>query len=362
MALSGAAVCVLLINASCPRSPRKFAFLSPGEACSFDRTEVEPYASGITVAEPGKLYSISTSTQGDVVYLAGNLPLIITVPHGGTDEPADIPDRGALCGNSANDAATIELACELVAALRTKTGGNYPHVIINYLSRSRVDQNRDWGEECNPVTGRGSEAWLDFHQRFFGAVAAESVMNGFGSGLVIDLHGKLDNYGAAVMAGYNLTSSDLSNDDGALNDPANGYAEKSSLRFLSHRLGGTIDFASLVRGAGPGHESFGALLQGGLASMNLIFGTHYTIVPRDDLKKPFPYLSGEYNIRAFGGAKHEGLDNLYEYTDARFISGLQLEVGRELRTGNLPVRKAFAGKVADAAVEYIESNFGIVIL
>ena len=319
-------VCVAVPLASCKRSPKK-----------------------------NQSSLLSMIDQKDVVYLEGNLPIIITVPHGGTASPGAIPDRNPLCLggiSTGNDVATIDLAYDIVEAIKNISHGKSPHVIINNLSRSKIDQNRGWGEDCNPVKGRGGEAWTDFHERFTGSIAINAVLNTFGKGLYIDLHGKPDNYGAAVMLGYNLTSTDLRASDDTLNVPANGYAEKSSIRFLSMHVGDEIDFADLLRGNVSGHESFGSILQEGLDELN----EGFTVVPRDNLKEPSPYLSGEYNIQAFCGV----MNNRYGYTDSRFISGFQLEVCREIRDSD-SLRKDFAQKVAEAVRTYLARHYHIEI-
>jgi hypothetical protein len=356
MLLAGAA----MFFASCEPKPYNVAYI-PDVKYAFTLPSLSSYKIGETEAVPGCLYSIDTSEPGDVVYLAGNLPIIISVPHGGTALP-DIPDRDTSCPdgiNTGNDVNTIELAWDIVEALMNSTNGKYPHVIINNLARIKVDQNRAWGENCNPVSGRGGEAWNDFHERFISTVAINAVLEKHGTGLYIDLHGKPDDYGGAVMVGYNLTSTVLFNSDDTIDDPANGYADKSSLRFLSMKLGAKIDFAELLRGCRRGHESFGTLLQKGLDSINKDYAKEYTVVPRDNLKSPLPYLSGEYNVQAFCGVLDGSIDNEYGYTASRFISGFQLEVARDIRVSDPVLRKDFARKVAAAVKKYLFRNFRI---
>lgn len=352
--LAAALACAFAIFAATARPEQK----AGGEAGSFALPSPVPFTIGKTGAHPGTLYSISTSAPGDVVYLAGNLPIIISVPHGGSANPG-IPDRKGSWGfiNKNDDAGTIELALDLVRALGEKTGGKFPHVIINNISRAKIDQNREWGGDGNPTAGRGSDAWKDFHERFTGSVAIPAVLDTFGTGLFIDLHGKPDGYGSDVIIGYNLTASNLSNSDGHLNTSKKNYADKSSLRFLSRKLGKKIAFAELMRGNTRGHESFGSLLQRGLDEMSGRYKKKFTAVPRHDYRKPLLNLSGGYNLRAFCGVKDGSIDNPYRYTESRFISGFQLEVSRELRTKSPLLRKDFARKVADAVTAYLERNF-----
>lgn len=301
---------------------------------------------------------------GDVVYLRGNLPIIITVPHGGTATPHEIPDRSSGCGeivNTNDDVHTIDLACDIVEAIRNVSGGKLPHVIINNLSRKKIDQNRGWGEDCNPVDGRGGKAWRDFHDRFTGEVAIGAVLHQFGAGLYIDLHGKPDDYGETIMIGYNLSSTELSYTDDVLNLPVNGYVDKSTIRFLSMNAGG-IDFAGLLRGNEINHESFGSLLQEGLEYLNSKYSEVYTVAPGSDIPSPNQlfYMGGGYNVQAFCGVTDGDFDNLYGYTSSRFISGFQLEVCREIRDTD-SLRRDFAGEVAGAIKKYLARHYNILI-
>lgn len=320
-----------------------------------------PYSIGKTSPDPGALYSIDTSTPGDVVYLAGNLPLIISVPHGGSLKPDILPDRRGSWGfiNKNDDDATIELAMDIVRAIREKKKGACPHVIINNLSRTKIDQNRGWGMDNNPTTGRGGAAWKDFHERFIAAVAIPAVLRQYGSGLFIDLHGKPEEFGADIIVGYNLTAAELSNSDRHLNTGKKTYPDRSSIRFLSKKLAATATFAELLRGNRPGHESFGSLFQKELDGFNRAYGKNYSVVPRHDLKKPFLNLSGGYNIKAFCGVRDRSFDNPYRYTASRFISGFQIEVSRGIRVKDARLRGKFARALAEALIAYIESNFGI---
>lgn len=326
-------------------------------------TAPQPYTIGSTVASPGEVYSIDTSMPGDVVYLAGDMPLIITVPHGGSIERG-IPERKGFPGfiNKNNDDATIELALEIEKGIREITHGRRPHVIINNLARVMIDQNRGHGEDANPTTGRGGDAWKDFHERFIAGVAIPAVLKAHGSGLFIDLHGKPDGYGADIIIGYNLTSWELSNSDNHLNTGKKAYADRSSIRFLAKKLGGKVDFAALLRGNRPGHESFGSLLQSRLDVFNRTHGKKLSAVPRHDLKKPFINLSGGYNIRAYCGAKDRRFNNPYRYTMSRFICGFQLEVSREIRVQDARLRREFARSVAEAIIAFIEQNLGMRIM
>lgn len=352
-----------MVVASCVQPSKKSRLQPVNKSQPSVLTEASPFTIGKTIPIPGKRYTIATSHAGDVIYLAGNLPMILSVPHGGNLVPSDIPNRKSFCNgiavNKNNDAKTIELAYDIIKAIHEKTHGKYPHVIINHISRAKIDQNRGWGVDCNPTSGRGGQAWKDFHESFIGSVAIPEVLKTNNTGLFIDLHGKPDNYGADIMVGYNLTATDLSNPDHKLNTPEKAYVEKSSIRFLSKKLREETDFAGLLRGKNHMHENFGSLLQVGVDELNRNHKKKYAVSPRHDLKSPILNLSGGYNIQAFCGVRDDDLDNKYGFTDSRFISGFQLEVCREIRTKNPQIRMAFAKKVVNAVFIYMDKNFKI---
>ena len=62
------------------------------------------------------------------------MPLIISVPHGGTLKPADIPDRKD--GEFVSDAHTEELA-RAVQQVIHNCFGHWPHVVICRLERRK---------------------------------------------------------------------------------------------------------------------------------------------------------------------------------------------------------------------------------
>ncbi len=355
-----AALFAVMMMASCIGPAETASPARTGPAASPVSAAPAPYTPGATVPVPGTFYSMADSTPGDVVYLAGDLPVIISVPHGGSLSP-DIPSRAKRCSiiNTNDDDATIDLALDIVKAIRNATDGGYPHVIMNNLSRTKIDQNRDRGQDCNPTTGRGGAAWSDFHDRFTGAVAIPAVLKKHGSGLYIDLHGKPDGYGSDIIIGYNLTAAELSNSDRHLNTGKKSYADKSSIRFLSKKLGAAVDFADLLRGDRTGHESFGHLLQKELHAPGTTRGRKYRVSPRPGLKKPLLNLSGGYNIKAFCGVRDGSFNNPYGYNESRFISGFQIEVSRGLRVRDARLREEFARALAAAVIAYVERNFGI---
>src|SRR5262245_4949000 len=75
-----------------------------------------------------------------IEYVAGDLPLILSAPHGGRESPEELPDRTE--GTFAFDTNTQELARAVANELHARTGG-WPHLIICRLHRRKVDCNRE---------------------------------------------------------------------------------------------------------------------------------------------------------------------------------------------------------------------------
>jgi hypothetical protein len=238
-----------------------------------------------TAYEPGKSYF---GRSNYVEYIAGDMPLIFSAPHGGALKPAEIPDRKN--GEFVSDANTEELA-RAVQQVFHNCFGHYPHVVICRLERRKVDCNRDLEEGAGADPG-ARQAWHDY-QRFI-ETARNKVLASAGRGFYIDLHGQ-SNPIKRVELGYCLTDSQLTNADTVLNQPA--YAGGSTLRALAQRT--RLPFSELLRGT----NSFGALLA----------AKGYPAVPSPAMPNPGPgncYFDGGYNVRRHSSANGGAIDGL----------------------------------------------------
>lgn len=120
-------------------------------------------------------------------YQVGNMNLILSVPHGGSMEPKDIPDREAACwdakssscifshecppGSTQNskkckvstnqDRYTIELAQALAEEIHEITDGFFPHIVINHLQRFKMDANREKDEASFGIP-QAEQAWEEY--------------------------------------------------------------------------------------------------------------------------------------------------------------------------------------------------------
>ena len=157
----------------------------------------------------------SGDTRQYIEYIPGNLPIIISAPHGGIkqsgsiiggtnypDNDATLPDRG--CGTVERDDNTDILVREIQEEIFNLTGC-YAHVIINNLHRSKLDPNR----EQNEATCGDADAlahWNAWHS--FIDDASSSVTANWGKGLYIDLHGQSHTI-QRIEAGYNISGPQL---------------------------------------------------------------------------------------------------------------------------------------------------------
>lgn len=146
-----------------------------------------------------------------IEYHAGDIPIIISVPHGGYLKPTSIPDRSCSGCITGIDGRTQEIAYELDSALRNVFGG-MPHIIINKLSRIKLDANREIVEASQGDTA-SEAAWHEFHN--FIQAAKNKCKSDFGSALYIDLHSH-GHPKQRIELGYLITRTELQNSNASL--------------------------------------------------------------------------------------------------------------------------------------------------
>jgi N-formylglutamate amidohydrolase len=284
-------------------------------------TEVEVWAPGaVSRYRPGLSYF---GRSQYVEYVPGELPLVISVPHGGALTPAEIPDRST--GTTVTDANTVETASAAVDAFVQRTG-KAPHLIVSHLKRTKLDPNREIVEAAqgNPYA---ENAWNEFQT--FIDIAEDQVVDDFGSGLYLDLHGHghvIDR----VELGYLLGASTLDLADAALD--AGGYAEGSSIRAVTETS--PLSFSLLLRGG----QSFGAYL----ATQDI------ASVPSPAAPSPgaADYFSGGYNTDRHGSRL------------GGTVSGIQMELHRPGVRDTDENRRAFGVGLAAAVERYMLEHWG----
>ena len=220
--------------------------------------------------------------NGYTTYYPGNIPLIISIPHGGDIAPLEISNR--TYGVTVTDSNTIELGI----AIRNYFYANYnirPYVIINNLKRTKLDANRDRVEAAQGNI-YAERAFDEFH--FYIEDAREDIISKFGTGVLFDIHGHGINPDGfndlRTWIGYLLTSDELDN--------SNDYIDQNiSINDVS--------IYSLLNSSG---QSLSDLLSGPSSLGALFEENNYSALPSPESRSPegMRYFSGGYNTFRYG--------------------------------------------------------------
>jgi N-formylglutamate amidohydrolase len=210
-----------------------------------------------------------------VIARTGNLPILLTVPHGGLEAIPGVPVRSR--GITGTDAYTIELAEGLAKHLENALGAQ-PYVVATRFSRKFIDANRPEAEAFESPDAK--PAYDAYHNRirFFIAQIKERFPRG---AVLLDIHGQ-------------------SGDPDALH--------------RGTQNGATV--ADLLRSRGP------AALTGPNSILGVVQSKGYKVFPPNTTLGNPPEdrrYNGGYTVRTYGSSGPEGLD------------AFQLEVGRDLR-------------------------------
>ena len=272
---------------------------------------------------PGQSYF---GANGYVEYIAGDLPVILTAPHGGTLAPASLPLRA--CGTNARDTNTEEQVREMAAAFRARTG-RWPHVVINRLHRNRLDANRDSTEAtCGDTPAL--TPWREWHA--FIGVARQAVLRTEGRGWYMDMHG----HGHEVQRlelGYLIGATTLDRSDAAL-DASVAVEDASSIRTMSAQAAG-VSFSALLRGA----TSLGTLYA------NEGFPSTPSLAAASPASAP--YFDGGYNTARYG------------CRDGGMVCGVQIESNFTGVRDGAAIRARFAEATVRVLTTYLGTHWGI---
>jgi hypothetical protein len=293
---------------------------SVGEASGSVRLEVY-VPEVISNYEVGKSYF---GRKNYVEYIPGELPVVISAPHGGALQPGEAADR--TYGTTGSDRNTIDLSLALRDALIDATG-YAPHVILSRLHRSKLDPNREIVEAAqgDPFA---ENAWHEFQDWI--KEARVFVADDYDRGLYFDMHGHGHSI-PRVEIGYLLSGSDLNQNDDALNNMT--MVEKTSIRDLGRHDPET--FTELLRGP----KSFGGFLGDE--------GVRSIPSPGDPSPGSDPYWTGGYNTREHGSRSL-----------SEVISGIQLEHQYPGLRDTDANRRVYAAQLASAIRLFMLEHFG----
>lgn len=255
-------------------------------------------------------------------YHAGDLPVILSAPHGGRERPESIPDRAD--GTFSFDTNTQELARAIAAEFQERTGRPL-HVVICRLHRRKLDCNREI-EEGAAGQPAAKQAWNEYHGFLDSARAA--VIEKFGRGLYLDLHGH-GHKNQRLELGYLHSARTLAQPDDALNKPE--IVAESSLRGLAAKS--KTPYAELIRGP----LSFGALLESQ--------GFTSTPSPREPIPAT-PYFNGGYST-----VRHARM--------AGPICGLQIETNYKGVRDTSASRQKFAAATYTVVAKFLQAHLDL---
>ncbi|MFT5142628.1 MAG: hypothetical protein ACI80V_003352 [Rhodothermales bacterium] len=264
--------------------------------------------------------SLVVSGQPYLEYVQGDYPLILSAPHGGYLTPGSIKDRTCSACVTIRDTRTQEWARLLSDEIFARTGRR-PYVVINLLSRTKLDPNRDVAEAADGDPGAAA-VWTEYHAAL--DAAAADIELRFGGGLLIDLHG----HGHSVLRfelGYLMSAAQLRLPDADLD----ARSERSSVAALSARS-----------------ASLSTLLTGPDSMGEMLVRSGVPAVPSMSDPAPVPgdaYFSGGY-ITARHGSQFGGT-----------VDAIQFEshyTGARNSDGNL---ETLARDVGGAVVQYMDT-------
>lgn len=258
-------------------------------------------------------------------YHPGNLPIIISVPHGGYLLPADIPNRTCNNAVSVSDANTIELAQQIDSAFFLATGC-HPYIVYCNLHRSKLDCNRNLADgACG--NSSAENAWNEFYN--FIETAQTSAQNQYGGkAFYIDLHGH-GNPIQRLELGYLLYEDELAFTDSVLN--TSQYVGYSSIQNL---------VATNVSGS-----SHAELLRGDFALGTLLGEVGYPAVPSQQI--PFPGTTSNYFSGGYNTVNHTS------YAPNNTVNGVQMECNFSNVRDSYSNRKKFADSLVTVMTQYL---------
>lgn len=259
-----------------------------------------------------------------IEYIAGDLPLVLSAPHGGDLRPDELPDREQAVAVA--DTWSLEYTLAVADVIYQLTG-RHPHVVINHLQRVKLDANRDlaYGAQASP---EAQQAWHEFHD--FLDLAESSAVEQCGRGLYLDLHTN-GQAGGWIQLGYGIPAGDLLLSNEELDRPA--HVAESSLRSLSNVSG----------------EGLSALLRGADSLGGLLADRGYRAVPSNFVPWPhgITYYDGGYNVVRHGSRNGGGVD------------GIQLETSMDyVRPENL---QTYTRVLGEAILSFMEIHYGFTL-
>ena len=279
----------------------------------------------------GDKFVRQTLTGSFIEFRTGNYPLIITVPHGGSQTDASLTVRTeSNCPDpefsTVFDTYTSELG-DLIDSVVFARTGKYPYIIFCRLKRTYIDMNRP----VEYAIPRGNVTAKNIYDKFYSYIdiSKSQIVAKYGSGLLLDIHAHGHDK-QEVEIGYQLSASQLNLSDSEID--INNLANQSGIYNLSKTVSTTQSFSQILRG----DNSFGTLL----------LANGIACIPNKSNPSPgtTPYFSGGY-ITEHCGSGTEGT-----------IDAIQLEFNYNCRK-DIKVRKNTAEQLYNTTDLFFKLNY-----
>ena len=218
------------------------------------------------------MWTISYITENFVSRHRGTLPVLLTCPHGGGEQPPDVPER---TGEGIPSDCHFQPSADLrtrevtvgVAQRILEICGEAPYVVIADFHRKFIDANRR-APECAYEVPAAQRYYDEYHGGVLEFVDEINAENG-GLGLLFDIHG---------TAGID-------------EDPADLYLGTDNGNSVARLL--TADPSALFR-----RRSLRGFLQAG----------GYVVSPKQPGIPETPTLDGGHTVKTYGSSNVGGLD------------------------------------------------------
>lgn len=264
---------------------------------------------------------IQATKNNHIRYYQGDIPLILSAPHGGKFSPNDITDRSS--GVFDLDEYTLELTEDIIQEFHLQIG-KIPYVIIGDISRTKVDLNRQ--REKAYEDERAKIVYDEFHGLI--QKSEKEIDEKFAKGLYIDIHGQSHPKGYMEF-GYLLYNDVLKLADEHLSD----HEHQTSIRTLSK-------FSS---------EPFLQQLKGKNSLGSLMCEEGYDSIPSE--KIPYAtdgnYFEGAYDTIRYGSLKGGN------------VSGIQIEFPYENVRDTKEHRQKCAHAFVKSVIKFMDVHFDI---
>jgi N-formylglutamate amidohydrolase len=276
---------------------------------------------------------VQYGTNNYIEYHPGNLPIVISVAHGGYLEPSSILDRTCNNPTLVMDAFTIELAKQIDTSLFQLTGC-HPHIIYCNLKRTKLDCNRNISDGAC-ANADAETAWQEFHQ-FIEMAQATALVDHGERIFYVDLHGH-GNPIQRLELGYLLYEDELELSDNTLNSAS--FIGYSSIQHMVSTNANGYSHVELLRG----EKSLGTLFA----------NNGFPAVP--SMQDPFPGLTSNYFSGGYNTITHTS------YNSGNLVDGIQMECNYTGVRNNYLNRKTFGDVFANVFNEYLNAHFNSVL-